>query len=733
MFISKRSGFSMGIACGLMAVGLLGAGAFGCSKSGSGATPGGTGGDSSGSGGSSGSGTGGSGISGTGGDMGSGGNGMGGNAAGTGGASMPMPGKPAILTFTATPPNLPAGGGMVTLTWNVTDADSLSIDQGVGAVTGTMTMTMVTATTIFTLSATNAHGTSTSTTAVVLGQNPATSGVRKAEMVSPTGGETFTAPASLRLIGVGFDRNVDTNSPTPGHGLNASKAQFFVDDQMVLEQAGSDAEFAVFKGYATGIAAGPHRVSIRAIYLKPDEVLDSTPMLINVVAPPTYSKTVELSADVVLTGATGYELTGTAAGRIRLNGNGHRILSMGDNVSGPLTLKYVDLFNVVDSTSAINPGINVTTSGAVTIENSIIDSTGTVQLTINGTAPASIRGNTFRSNMRQPLGQEPGPAGAPGYSFPAFTVNGSSMGAKVFAGNNVGAGWAAFENASNWLVGGDTDADSNVLIGPRVGIFMENSKNSQVRRNYSHHVFRGGWSQGSNFELGGSSTIVVEHNVIRDSSWPVRGVGCEFRYNLVVQAGHEWLWADHSNSYIHHNLFVGGDNDIAGILGIYTPKGVRIVNNTFDAQNGPIVVTAVLVGDAEMTLNSNLIMNVPKAPTVSLKTGTLTADYNLFFNPQTTNYSDNRKPAHDLGGTNGEVNPMLKSPPPTSPFDIDDSAIWQRTTTVGQILKIYRTNYTPQTGSPAIDAGDPAGGAGNDVGAIGAGMPNAADLFGGGP
>ena len=81
-------------------------------------------------------------------------------------------------------------------------------------------------------------------------------------------------------------------------------------------------------------------------------------------------------------------------------------------------------------------------------------------------------------------------------------------GAKTFSGNNVGAGWVGFEgSARNWLVGGDTAAASNVLIGPRVGIASDGStQNMQIRRNYSHHIYRGGWSQGSNFELGGVSS-----------------------------------------------------------------------------------------------------------------------------------------------------------------------------------------------------------------------------------
>ena len=42
----------------------------------------------------------------------------------------------------------------------------------------------------------------------------------------------------------------------------------------------------------------------------------------------------------------------------------------------------------------------------------------------------------------------------------------------------------------------------------------------------------------------------------------------------------------------------------------------------------------------------------------------------------------------------------------------------------------YRSVYAPGAGSPLIDAGDPADGAGNDVGAVGAGEDDAADLFG---
>jgi Bacterial Ig-like domain len=74
--------------------------------------------------------------------------------------------KPIITSFTATPPSLPAGGGSLTLIWDVKDATTLSIDGGVGTVTGTSKAVSIMSTTTFTLTATNAAGSSTQTTSV---------------------------------------------------------------------------------------------------------------------------------------------------------------------------------------------------------------------------------------------------------------------------------------------------------------------------------------------------------------------------------------------------------------------------------------------------------------------------------------------------------------------------------------------------------------------------------------
>jgi hypothetical protein len=659
------------------------------------------------------------------------------NAGGTATASATVvvaagPPRPTIARFSATPASVPASGGTVTLSWEVSDASSVSIDHGVGAVTGQSVSIPVSATTIYTLTATNAVGTATSSTAVVVGQNPSRTGTRFVAMVTPVGGESFTAPSTLRLVAAGRDPNIDTNNPAPGLGGNASKVQFFVDDSQVLEVLGSQAEFWIFKGFVANVAAGGHRVWARAIYVNPDLVLDSAPVLIRVDPPPTYGQTVDLTADLTVTG-TSYSLVGTPTARVRVNGNGHRIASAA-GASTAIEFRYVDFFDLGDRTSTSTPGVDLTTSGALAVENCRFDGSNTVQLAIQGTATASIKGNTFRSNMRQPLGQQPDYA-SPGSSYPVLVLGGSSTStSKVVQGNNIAAGWLLLTRTSNWLVGGDSDAAANVLIGARVGIFADPYSavgNITIRRNYAHHIYYGGWSQGSNFELGGAASVLAEHNVIAGSSWPVRGVGGELRYNLILEGGHEWVMMPNNvnGGFVHHNLMVGGELDQGGFASIYGgTSGVRAYNNTLDGMNSTVGAIGVK-GGGSFALNSNLIMNFAPSNAHPVVTngngGGLASDYNLFWNVNPPNYDDGRAPSHDK-----TANPLLTSPV-TVQYDFDETAVWSRTLTVREILSRYRSKYTPGAGSPAIDAGDPATfGAGNDIGAIGAGAPNDADRFG---
>lgn len=82
--------------------------------------------------------------------------------------------KPVIKSFTADPSSLPAGGGSTTLKWDVSGAETISIDGGVGAVTGSSSKTVsVTATTTFTLTATNLLGSTSERVTVTVAAQPA--------------------------------------------------------------------------------------------------------------------------------------------------------------------------------------------------------------------------------------------------------------------------------------------------------------------------------------------------------------------------------------------------------------------------------------------------------------------------------------------------------------------------------------------------------------------------------
>jgi len=82
-------------------------------------------------------------------------------------ATVTVPAPPGIASFTATPATIAAGQGS-TLAWVVTGATSLSLDQGVGPVTGTSTGVSPAASTTYTLTASGPGGTTTATATVTV-------------------------------------------------------------------------------------------------------------------------------------------------------------------------------------------------------------------------------------------------------------------------------------------------------------------------------------------------------------------------------------------------------------------------------------------------------------------------------------------------------------------------------------------------------------------------------------
>jgi hypothetical protein len=364
-------------------------------------------------------------------------------------------------------------------------------------------------------------------------------------------------------------------------------------------------------------------------------------------------------------------------------------------------------------------------------------------VTLSLTGEALVKGNEFRANNLLTF-KPPDPDATAVIEF-----SGNSSAAKKFQGNRVGAGRVVFRSMNNWLVGGDTDDLSNVVIGPRGTFYFVNGARDIVfRGNYVHHAYRGGWSQGFNLSfqcnlcnVASGSNVLSEHNVLRGGSWIVQSLVGEFRYNLVYGYGHTWIRSAVTGASVHHNLFVpeflGGLD--GGIQLYINEKNIQIYNNTFDG-GGTMAADFIksfidLSGSVQVTtLRNNLFTFSRNAlsgggmggPGVKASAGNLvSADYNAFYNPDNTN-KDNYAVAdmmegagafasHDVGGGGvGMKDTQLAASPFAGqrifPYEavVDEAAVWNGTQKVSQILATFRQRYTPAAGAPIIDAGDPA-------------------------
>jgi hypothetical protein len=486
-----------------------------------------------------------------------------------------------------------------------------------------------------------------------------------------------------------------------------------------------------------------------------------------------------LSADLVLTGPD--SLTAGAAGgaRCKIHGAGHRIASTSP-WTGAVSITNCDVDGLGN---AQQPGIDLTgsASASVTIQGTTFSMSGQVSLVLADAMSVAFRGNTLGADTLVPV------VVALSDSRPAFRASGSSTGTKVFQGNRVLASNASFQSTGGWLIGGDTPAQGNVLTGLRAGLDIEATTDMTVRGNFSHTLESsvgcpadnlGCWNQVKNLAMALGTNIVVEHNVFIGRNWiaDVNDVPAEFRYNLLVDNTERgWVLVKNTaGAKIHHNVLVSTKDNQSSPQGGFvvdddgmsgTPT-TEIFNNTLDAGDvcTPAIEGAVTLHDIAVlaSLRSNVFTGVRIAnpgndwiglvraalPDVALTDPAPVrlgyADYNLFFSPgspvktnygvvvagkkvRTAGFGLNDAPAS--GAPDAQLDPKLAGPIPRS-FPFSDADVVMGNVTVCQILGFYRQAYAPGAGSPLIDKGDPQEGAGNDIGAIGAGVANALDQFG---
>ena len=493
----------------------------------------------------------------------------------------------------------------------------------------------------------------------------------------------------------------------------------------------------------TGLAPGVHEMRIRGHYAPPPDsdgsTLDSASITITIDPLPSGRTVLELGADA--NGAIDWQ------DRI-VFGHGHHVDPAGAAVVIRNSL-------VIGLGNEQTPGI-AGAAASVDIEQSVFEATAALDLTIAGTA--LVRGSEFRANNLLHF-----EASDPDAS-PIVTLRGNGAAQKTFQGNRIGAGRLVFSNTRHWLIGGDGDAQVNILIGPRATMYLvDGSSDMVVRGNYDHHNYRGGWSQGFNLaftcnECSGASGggILVEHNLIRGGSWPLQDLTGEFRYNLVYGYGHTWLRSANDGASIHHNVFApekGGGDLNQGVWFYGGETGITLYNNTFDGggPHGDFAGPTIEVDNASRvtSLRNNLVTysrdydngSPGLARIVGASANFVSVDYNAFHSPDNsthdnyaiTGWTEGTTPgfaAHDVSGTGaiGVRDGQLAADPfsgaRVDPYEslVDESAVWQRVQTLSSILAAFRARYMPIATSPVIDGGDPADndshGRRTDIGAI---------------
>ncbi len=484
-------------------------------------------------------------------------------------------------------------------------------------------------------------------------------------------------------------------------------------------------------------------------------------------------QTLTLERDLILSGADALVIAGTAEHPCTIQGNQHQIKTDG-TWTGQVKITHARIHNLGARGSKpqvyafdLKAGANA----VIEIEHCTFDASAALRVDNGGQSSTAFRHNTILENSLVPQSKDIAD------SRPVFEASGSSPAPKFFQGNRIYRGATEF-NSKRWLIGGDSDAESNLLIGIRIKISTARNAGSIIRGNYLHLLMpiNEEFPYYSQVSTVNPTDNLCEHNVIRDGEWIVRFIEGEFRYNVICDINDHNLIQNGSLGSIHHNVFFVGQPEhrpgsmFSCISIVYgTDKGgsgLEVYNNTFDGCGTfPCPGVDVCERGLVKTLRNNVFLNFAHngkygqagMPVTMIHPGWNDAasakgaarlgyaDYNCFFSPNAkfkVNYSLSvadkieRKDAgfarHDLrvsGAVDEQVDPQFKGPL-VKVFPFQDDDIKRGQVTVSQMLRDFRDRYTPREGSPVIDAGDPTDGAGADIGAVGAGRENATDQFG---
>ncbi len=535
------------------------------------------------------------------------------------------------------------------------------------------------------------------------------------QVMTPMPFATYFAPATIRVWAHAPDQGDDNKND----GFSPH-VDFYLGTMMVGGMDAKDGAADYYQLDIPNVPAGTYELSVRSL-LKSGTV-ESVHVPVNVIDPPSGAgiTTMTLTSDLVLSGSTSFELIGTAdKPAVLISTNGSRIRSA-DGWTGHLKIQHADIIGLGKMDT---PGIEVTVGGtsALEISDSIFDACGPPSLGADGQATIAFNRNTLQPNILTTVNDQPDYGG----SNPSLVFTGSSTAPKTFQGNNIGVSFVRFDHSSNLTVGGDHDADGNIIIGVRGGMEFDTVNNIKIRGNFSYHRYPFGWSQGHNLDFptaDDTGTFLIEDNVFRSSSWMIQSLpaGTQFQYNLLLDNINEAFFRDYGASVkVHHNVLVnsGWQRSFLPSGGVLSASG-EFTNNTVDAGGtrlGWFDGSFIANNSSLSALRNNVFTGFAYQDSTNLVAAgaASSADHNAFFNPDTnklTPYADTGKGSNDVSG-----DPRFAAR--EIPFQISDGDIWRRRVTVSQILSHYATLYTPGGGSPLTNAGSD----GNNIGAIGDG------------
>ncbi|HMI91440.1 MAG TPA: hypothetical protein VK509_08760, partial [Polyangiales bacterium] len=251
----------------------------------------------------------------------------------------------------------------------------------------------------------------------------------------------------------------------------------------------------------------------------------------------------ELDDDVVLSGDESFEL-GDGKTACRLVGHGHAIRSQGA-WRGSFALLGCTVVGLGSaSTEAIS--LELSERASATIEGNTFDASGAIHVTNWDDSSTVFRDNTVLESSLVTLD--------PSFdaTTPAFLADGTSPASKLFQGNRIQRSLCWF-GSPNWLIGGDSDRESNLVVGLRAGLVLAGS-GIVVRGNYVHNLRTPNAGDESALSVIYETTdVLAEHNVLRGGSWVVRGFGGELRYNAILDADYgAWLSQPFERTSVHH-------------------------------------------------------------------------------------------------------------------------------------------------------------------------------------